>query len=143
MKPPILQRSRHPDKKPTDCITYVINVLTYAFEKDGQKSVAQKVAKLGKKGTELGSYLVNEQKWTGIYYNPDVNHPRDGDSEHPFSRKKAIDSKGYYTIPISYWLVNYRLTLKTDANYKSFYEFRGIEGPNREGRDSMGNGEEG
>jgi hypothetical protein len=112
--------SAHPDKKPTDCITYVINVLTYAFEKDGRKSVAQKVAKLGNKGTELGAYLVNDQKWTGIYYNPDVNHPRDGNSEHPFSRKKALESKQYYTIPISYWLINYRPTPKTDANYKSF-----------------------
>ena len=121
--------SSHPDKKPTDCITYVINVLKHAFEKDGRKPVAEKVAKLGKKGTELAAYLVKEQKWTGIYYNPDVNHPRDGDVEHPFSRKKTLESKQYYTIPISYFLINYKPTPKSDPKYKSFTGLGGSKEP--------------
>ncbi|HEY5704136.1 MAG TPA: hypothetical protein VIS96_01015 [Terrimicrobiaceae bacterium] len=124
-------KAQHPDKKPTDCITYVINVLKHAFEKDGRKPVAQKVAQLGKKGTELAAYLVNEQKWTGIYYNPDVNHPRDGDLNHTFSRKVALESKKYYTIPLSYWLINYRPTPETDPKYQSFSGVGGSKEPTK------------
>lgn len=113
--------SAHPSKTPTDCITYVINVLKYAFDKSGDKASAAKVATLGTYGTKLAAYLVNTHKWTGIYYNPDVNHPRDGDLEHAYSYyKKVVLSKKYYNIPISYWLINYKPTPKTNPNYKSF-----------------------
>ncbi|BFM13785.1 hypothetical protein R50072_39380 [Simiduia litorea] len=37
---------------------------------------------MGKKGTELAKYLINHENWSGIYYNPDVNHPLDRDGEH-------------------------------------------------------------
>jgi hypothetical protein len=114
-------KSMHPGKTPTDCITYVINVLKHAFEKSGNKAAADKVVKLGQYGTALAAYLVNSQKWKGVYYNPDVNHPRDGQLEHPFSYyKKALLSKKYYDIPISHWVIDYKPTPKSDPNYKSF-----------------------
>lgn len=113
--------SAHPGKTPTDCITYIINVLKYAFEKSGDKAISDKVAKLGEYGTKLAAYLVNNQNWKGVYYNPDVNHPRDGNLEHPFSYyKKVILSKQYYTIPMTYWVINYKPTPKTHPSYKNF-----------------------
>jgi hypothetical protein len=51
----------------TDCITYVLNVVSYAFEKRGNSAAAKKVWTLGKYGTSLAQYLVNEHKWSGIY----------------------------------------------------------------------------
>jgi hypothetical protein len=117
--------SAYKDKRSTDCITYVINVLTYAFEKTGQKSVSEKVRQLGAKGTELAAYLVKEQKWAGLYYNPDVNHPRDGNPEHPTSQKKVLESKQYYEIPISCSVINYEPTKESDPNYKIWTKLGG------------------
>lgn len=122
--------SSHPGKTPTDCITYVINVLKYAFEKSGDKASAEKVSKLGEYGTELAAYLVKEHNWKGIYYNPDINHPRDGNVEHVYSYyKKLLHSKQYYTIPITYLVINYKPTPKTNGNYKSFSRIGGSKDP--------------
>jgi hypothetical protein len=122
--------SSHPGKAPTDCITYVINVLKHAFEKGGDTAAASEVGKLGKHGTKLAAYLVNTHKWVGIYYNPDVNHPRDGDVEHPYSyRKKTLLSRQYFDIPISYWVINYNPTPKTNPNFKSFSSIGGSKDP--------------
>ena len=85
------------------------------------RASAAKIAKLGEYGTKLAAHLVNTHKWTGIYYNPDVNHPRDGNLEHTYSYyKKVVLSKQYYKIPISYWVINYKPTPKINGNYKSF-----------------------
>src|ERR1019366_1950838 len=71
-----------PGKVATDCITYVINVLSFAFEQNGKKAAAAKVKSLGQYGTELAVYLVSDHGWKGVYINPDVNHPRDKQYEH-------------------------------------------------------------
>lgn len=113
--------SSHPSKTPTDCITYIINVLKYAFEKSGNPAAAAKVGTLGQYGTKLATYLTNQHKWKGVYYNPDVNHPSDGQLEHPFSHyKKVLTSKQYYGIPISHTVINYNPTPKSHGQYKSF-----------------------
>ena len=64
-------------------ISLDINICKYLWVK-GRASAA-KIAKLGEYGTKLAAHLVNTHKWTGIYYNPDVNHPRDGNLEHAYS----------------------------------------------------------
>lgn len=113
--------SQHPDKTPTDCITYIINVLSYAFEKQGDTDAVKKVKLLGNKGTELAEWLVKTKKWKGIYYNPDVGHPSDGQIEHPQSYfKMVLPGKKYYGIPISYLVMNYKPTAKTNPKYTSF-----------------------
>jgi hypothetical protein len=94
----------------TDCITYVLNVLSYAFEKSGDAEAAKQVWRLGKHGTELAAYLVKRHGWKGIYINPDVNHPLDGDSEHSFSHHLAVKHCHYYQIPLNYQVVNYSVT---------------------------------
>lgn len=118
--------SQHPDKTPTNCITYIVNVLTYAFEKKGDAAAVAKVKSLNEKGTELAAWLVNDKKWKGIYYNPDVAHPRDGESEHPFSWfKKVLPDRKYYGIPISHAVINYQPTDRKNGNFKSFGGFGG------------------
>lgn len=97
-------------KTPTDCITYVINVLKYAFSQVGQKAVAQKVGGLGAYGTALAAYLTTVQ-WKAHYWNPDVNNPQDNDREHPFSYAMALKTRKYYGIPLSGYIVDYRPTV--------------------------------
>src|SRR5262245_42725254 len=77
--------SKYKDKIASDCITMAIWVLKYAFEKQGLAAAATKVGSLGYKGTELAKYLIDQRSWKGVYYNPDVNHPADGSSEHSVS----------------------------------------------------------
>jgi len=93
-------------KTKTDCITYVINVLKYAFEQTGRKDVARKVGGLGKHGTELAAYLTGLH-WKAHYWSPDVNNPPDNLQEHPFSYSLAVKTGKYYGIPVSGYIVNY------------------------------------
>lgn len=98
------------DYESTDCITYVLNVLTHAFKKDGQAAAATKAKSLGARGTELAKYLVANHKWKGIYINPDAKHPRDDEKEHTFSSAIALRKKEYYDIPLEYAVQNYAVT---------------------------------
>lgn len=66
--------AKYKDYKATDCITYSLNVISYAFEKAGNRSAGKHVWKLGAHGTDLAKYLVNTHKWKGVYINPDHKH---------------------------------------------------------------------
>ena len=92
-------------KQSTDCITYVINVLSYAFEQVGDTKAAAEVRKRGN-GIPLAKYLTT-LGWKAYYWNPDVAHPRDNDDEHPYSYKVAKSKSTYYEVPISGLVVNY------------------------------------
>lgn len=98
------------DYEATDCITYVLNVLTYAFEQTGKADAAAKAKSLGARGTELARYLVAHHNWKGIYINPDRKHPRDDETEHTFSSVIAVRDKEYYDIPLEYAVQNYAVT---------------------------------
>ena len=52
----------------TDCITYALNVIGYAFKKVGNEKAAKKAWTLGKHGTDLAAFLVNEHKMEGCIY---------------------------------------------------------------------------
>jgi hypothetical protein len=56
----------------TDCITYALNVIAYAFEKCGNGKAAKAVWELGGKGTDLAVYLVKRHNWKGVYLNGTV-----------------------------------------------------------------------
>ncbi|WBS00605.1 hypothetical protein OU994_20070 [Pseudoduganella sp. SL102] len=112
--------SLHPGKVATDCITYVINVLSYAFERNDDKLTASKVRTLGKYGTELAAYLVSDHGWKAVYLNPDANHPRDKDYEHVKTYKEVKAKLPYYKIPIAHLVVNYTPTAQADPNFVSF-----------------------
>lgn len=111
---------KYKDFESTDCITYVIAVLKYAFEKVGDTSSAKKVGSLGKHGTELAKYLVDSHGWKGIFLNADLKHPEDGLDEHIAANRIASAKCTYYKIPVHHRLTNYRLTRKTDADYGKY-----------------------
>jgi hypothetical protein len=102
------------DYTSTDCITYVLNVLTHAFQATGDAAAAVKAKGLGARGTDLAKYLVTSHKWKGIYINPDAKHPRDDEKEHPYSSAIALRDKKYYEIPLEYAVQNYAVTPAAD-----------------------------
>jgi hypothetical protein len=108
-------------KTKTDCITYVMNVLTYAFEKTGKPEYAAGVRANASKGTDLGHYLVG-RGWKAYYWNPDVKNPRDGVSEHPFAYKSTSRSGIYYSVPVSGYIIDYNLTPVTVAPPPGFLD---------------------
>jgi hypothetical protein len=115
--------------KTTDCITYVVTVISKAYEDIGDKAAAKAVRDLGECGTNLAAYLVRKKGWKGIYYNPDIVNPREvvkpngeGDpNEHVESRRSAVYYGAYnlkeqggrrkgkcnHTIPLHYQLINF------------------------------------
>jgi hypothetical protein len=97
-------------KGQTDCITFVMQVLVYAYEKLGLKEVAQAVKNRAKKGTALAEYLVTKRTWKAHYWNPDTRHPGDNDNEHPYSYLLAVKHKRYYKIPLAGAIIDYNPT---------------------------------
>jgi hypothetical protein len=93
----------------TDCITYVRQVLEYAFNQVGEPEHTAGVRSHFKKGTELAAYLV-DIGFSAYYWNPDVRNPRDGQSQHPVSYQQAKKYNTYYHVPISGFIVDYKLT---------------------------------
>ncbi|MFC1749685.1 hypothetical protein ACFL2V_12865 [Pseudomonadota bacterium] len=112
--------------KSTDCITYALNVISHAFENTGNPAAAKKVWKLGKHGTELAKYLVESHNWKGVYINPDVIHPADGDDEHAFTSHLASKTCKYYKIPLEYKVINYSVTPKTGPEFGTVNRRKGV-----------------
>lgn len=114
----------------TDCITYVLNVLSYAYEKSGDKKFSKEIWTYGKdpadpqkrfKGSILGRKLVTEKNWVGIYVNPDVVHPRDGSEEHTFTHFTVNKQCHYHHIPVKYKAVNYNPTPAAHPGFKRLF----------------------
>ncbi|MCI5146156.1 MAG: hypothetical protein D3923_11660 [Candidatus Electrothrix sp. AR3] len=101
---------KYKEYQSTDCITYVLNVLSYAFKQLKDDKAADRTWQLGKHGTELAQYLVKKHGWKGIYVNPDAKHPLDADEEHTYTSIIAIKKKKYYDIPLEYAVQNYSVT---------------------------------
>jgi len=80
----------------TDCITYCINVISFAYEKVGNPTMAARVRGQGR-GIELATLLVADG-WKAHYWNPDVRHPRDNSSEHPYSYQVAKKTGEYQAV---------------------------------------------
>jgi len=111
--------------KSTDCITYVINVLSYAFEQTNNMQAVNKVRALGAYGTKLANYLVEEQNFKAIYINPDIYHPNDSDEEHTYSAYVARNKCTYYDIKLKYQVVNYNPTSRDDLSFQSINTTKG------------------
>jgi RHS repeat-associated protein len=103
-------------RKETNCITYVRNVLEYAYQKNGRKDIADAIHAMPKDGMQLARYLVT-QGWRAHYWNPDVRAPRymNGrpDAEHSFTYQEAVRTRKYYEVPVSGFIVNYNLVDKS------------------------------
>ncbi len=118
--------------KATDCITYVLNVLAYAFEQSGDHTTSRSVWSYGKKpsdgkfyGSLLAQKLISHHHWVGIYINPDVVHPRDAANEHNFSHYVVNNKCHYYQIPVKYKVVNYSPTSTTHVSYQQLVPGKG------------------
>lgn len=125
---------KYEDYVASDCITMAIWVLKYAFRQTGNTSATKKVGILGDKGTELAKYLIDTLNWKAVYYNPDVNHPMDGDGEHISSYYQQVKASCSYSVskvPVTHRVINYNpsasrvtpylgLTKKTVVDYNLF-----------------------
>ncbi len=120
----------------TDCITFVLRVLEEAFKEYGQPGVSKQLLpdareKRGKDKTPkfygdlLARNLVTKQHWKGIYITPDRFHPDDGNQEHTYATHKVRTTCEYTGVPVSYVVMDYRPTLKTDPNYKALFPGKG------------------
>ncbi len=109
---------KYKDLQATDCITYVLNVLSHGFRQVGDDGSAKEVWKYGERGVDLAKYLVTDHSWRGIYINPDVAHPRDGDSEHSYTSFLARKKCQYYGIPLKYRVENYLVTSASDDAFQ-------------------------
>lgn len=98
----------------TNCITYVANCMDYAFRRLGQPDAARQVWRHIIRGVDLASYLVQVHNWECIYINPDVRHPYDEDSEHPFSYRIVKRRCQYYSLPVFATAINYNPTVETE-----------------------------
>jgi hypothetical protein len=121
-----LDPKKYESYESTDCITYALNVISFAFKSVGNHEAAQKSWSLGKKGTELAKYLVTIQRWKGIYINPDVNHPLDADSEHAYTNYLASKKCTYYNIPLQYKVANYSITPKNSPAFGKLNKNKGV-----------------
>lgn len=112
--------------KSTDCITFSLNVISYAFERRGNKEAAKQVWRLGGRGTDLAKYLVSSHNWKGIYINPDSKHPIDADPEHSFTSHLATKTCKYYQVPLSYKVHNYTVTPKSHKSFQRLNKHIGV-----------------
>jgi len=111
---------KYKDFKSTDCITYVLNVLSHAFRESGDEDSAKHVWKLGERGVDLAKYLVNTHGWKGVYINSDSVHPADGSSEHTYSSYLTAKTCKYYQIPMTFKAENYAPTANSNPFFKTF-----------------------
>ncbi|GDY28304.1 hypothetical protein AHAT_41940 [Agarivorans sp. Toyoura001] len=118
----------------TDCITYVLNVLSHAYKEMGNGQMAKDVWTMGRetsrsdfRGTILAKRLVTQKNWAGIYVSPDSIHPSDGDQEHTYAsvvaRKQCIYSTD--NVPLKHRVVNYNPTKEDNPNFQALYPYLG------------------
>lgn len=107
---------KYKDHEKTNCITYVMNCMSYGFKMSGHPDAAQQVWKYIIRGVDLAGYLVHQHDWSCVYINPDVKHPRDENAEHPFSYNYDVKRRcTYYGLPVFATALNYHPTVETDS----------------------------
>lgn len=122
--------SLYKDYEATDCITFVLNVLQEAFKKQGKDQISKDLISYGmaKRGNDvkpqfygdlLAKKLIEKHQWQGIYLTPDRYHPTDGENEHPYVSRIAINKCSYYKVPVQYLAINYKPTPKTHDQFQA------------------------
>ena len=105
----------------TDCQTYILDVLRYAFEKIGRKDLYTGLSaafkREGTTGTVMAKYLVKNE-WRAYFFMPDTVNPNDGDEEHTKKYENALKTKNWWGVPITDFVVNYRPTTQMRSNAK-------------------------
>lgn len=118
---------RPPGYESIGCIGFVIRVMTNAYEETmGRAGVrrAQFLARHIHRGSEQNMYelLVRRYGWIGVYVNPDVYHPEDGNKHHLQEYWMHARRLRYHQVPITYNVVNYRPTDRRNANFNKAIE---------------------
>jgi hypothetical protein len=97
----------------SDCQTYILDVLKFAYEKTGQREVYRGLMgafkKEGTTGTVMCKYLVRNG-WKAYLFMPDTDNPSDGKSAHTKMYKNSLKSKTWWGVPLTDFIVNYNPT---------------------------------
>lgn len=109
-----VEQRKYSHFKRTDCVTFALEVLGWALEqvegKQGSSGLNRVVAKHDAKGTSIAEYLVESLGWKGVYVTPDMYHPTGNFDEHAAVYRKLSSKCLYYSIPISFVVMNYSPT---------------------------------
>jgi hypothetical protein len=94
----------------SSCIGWALENLSRAYAAVGRSNrwaeIEADVVKRGSIGTVLAEDLAKDG-WEAVYFNPDVNHPKDGDPEHPATARIVRDRGTYYGITVRRSVINY------------------------------------
>lgn len=109
-----VEQRKYAHFKRTDCVTFALEVLGWALEQAGEKEglsgMSRVVVNHDAKGTNIAEYLVESLGWKGIYITPDMYHPTGNFDEHAAVYRKLSNKCLYYSIPISFVVMNYSPT---------------------------------
>ncbi len=98
----------------TDCQTYIQDVIRYAYEKTGSRSVYSGLQAFyrrnGVTGTVMAQFLVS-QGWRAYLFMPDTENPSDSKPEHTQKYKEAVRTKKWWNVPLAGFIVNYNPTI--------------------------------
>jgi hypothetical protein len=90
----------------TDCFTYIKNVLRYTYEKLGQPGQFTNLNKADR-GTYLADKL-NALGWKSYLCLRDTENPYDGEEKHVKKFKESNQTKKWWTVGLSGFIVNYK-----------------------------------
>jgi hypothetical protein len=94
----------------TDCQTYVLDVIKYAYQKTGQIAVYRGLINTfknrGTTGTVMAKYLT-DNGWKAYLFMPDTENPADGNPEHTRMYRNASRSRTWWGVPLSGFIINY------------------------------------
>lgn len=105
--------ARFKDWYRTDCQTYILDVLKYAFEKTGRRDLYRGMMgafrKEGTTGTVMSKYLARNG-WEAYLFMPDTDNPADGKPAHAKMYQNSKKSRTWWGVPLVDFIVNYNPT---------------------------------
>ncbi|WP_104400873.1 hypothetical protein [Vibrio penaeicida] len=114
----------------TDCITYVLKVLSHSYKKIGNVQLSKEIWLMGRenmqsnfRGTILAKKLVSNYGWSSIFATPDSIHPEDGDEEHTYAtvmaKRRCVYSPDQ--VPVKYLVADYSPTTESHPEFQKLY----------------------
>lgn len=101
----------------TDCQTYILHVLKYAYEKIGRRDIytglhRQFTNPKNTTGTVMAKYLV-QNGWKAYLFLPDTDNPSDRSPKHTAMYRSTLKTKTWWGVPVTDFIVNYNPTPTT------------------------------
>lgn len=107
----------NPGFKLTDCTMYVKNVIAYGYKEAGDNATAAHVRD-PKMSLSLFQFLVDQKGWTGIYWNPDVLRPGDGNPDHVDTYITVMRPPGHYRVTWQSTTIDVKVVADHVVNFK-------------------------